>query len=113
MRPGEWSRWAALALIAYGFVYPHFVDGVWYRSLYASPVGLVPCPTLAIVAGFALLVQTRHSRALCAVLAGWTAFYALFGVFRLGVWLDIGLLVAMGTLAIESFPIRRRAVGMA
>jgi len=108
LRPRGWRLWVALALIAYGFVYPHFVDGGWYRSSYASPVGLVPCPTLALVAGFALLVQTSRSRVLCTVLAGWTVFYALFGVFQLGVWLDVGLLLAVVALVFESLPARRR-----
>lgn len=103
IQPGGWQLWTAVALIAFGFVYPHFVDGAWYRSLYASPVGLVPCPTLAVVAGFALLARRSRMRALLAVLAVWTAFYALFGMFRLGVWLDIGLVVAMFALAFDAF----------
>jgi hypothetical protein len=68
-----WQLWVGMALVAFGITYPHFVGGPWYRSVYAAPIGLVPCPTLAVVAGFALILQTPRSRALCAVLAGFTA----------------------------------------
>jgi hypothetical protein len=94
-----WQTWVALALIAYGLVYPHFVAGPWYRNLYASPVGLLPCPTVATVAGLALNARAPRSRTLRAVLAAWAAFYALFGMIRLGVALDAGLLVAAVALA--------------
>lgn len=88
-------------LIAYGFVYPHFVEGPWYRALYASPVGVAPCPTLAILAGFTLLAGGFGTRAIPAGLALWTAFYAVYGIFQLGVVLDIGLAIAaLGLVAI-------------
>jgi hypothetical protein len=97
-----WQLWIGMALVAYGIAYPHFVDGPWYRSIYAAPIGLVPCPTLAVVAGFALILQTPRSRVRCAVLAGFTGFYALFGMLRLGVWLDTGLFAATVALGIET-----------
>jgi hypothetical protein len=93
-----WARSLGGALIGFGFVYPHFTDGSWYRALLVAPVGLVPCPTLAIVAGFTLLAGGFARRAVCAVLAAWTAFYALFGIAKLGVWLDTGLVAAAGGL---------------
>lgn len=95
-----WTTAVGAVLIAFGFTYPHFLDGPSYRYLYASPVGLVPCPTLAVVAGFTLVAGGFASRAVCAVLGGWTAFYALFGMFRLGVWLDAGLLVGSFSLLV-------------
>lgn len=99
--PARWSTALGLALIAFGFMYPHFVDGAWYRALYAAPVGIVPCPTLAVVAGFTLLARGFSGRAIAAVLAVGTAFYALFGIARLGVIIDVGLVVAAcGLLAL-------------
>jgi len=103
--------WAAAlggALIAFGWGYPHFVAGPWYRMIYAAPVGIVPCPTLAVLAGFVLIAGGFRSRAITAVLAVWTAFYAAFGMFRLGVVLDAGLGVAMvGLVAVSALPWRQ------
>jgi hypothetical protein len=96
-RPGQptWSFVLGVGLVAFGFWYPHFTQGAWYRSFYASPVGLVPCPTLAVVSGFALIRHGFGTRAVPLLLAAWTAFYATFGVARLGVALDVGLYAAM------------------
>lgn len=103
--PG-WSRWLGLALVAYGFCYPHFVAGGWYRAVFAAPVGLVPCPTLAVLVGFTLMGRAGGSRAIPALLAVWTTFYALFGIFVLGVVLDVGLFVAavgISALAVQNY----------
>jgi hypothetical protein len=90
-------RFLGLGLVLFGLVYPHFATP-WYRALYAAPVGVVPCPTLAVVAGFILMTGMR-ARAMAAVLALWTSFYAMFGILRLGVTLDAGLFVATACLA--------------
>jgi hypothetical protein len=90
-----WSKVLGTALIGYGFCYPHFVAGAWYRALYAAPLGVVPCPTLAVVVGFMLLGRANGSRTIPTLLAVWTTFYALFGIAVLGVVLDAGLLVAV------------------
>jgi hypothetical protein len=87
-----WSGWVGIGLIAYALSYSHFVDGAWYRALVAAPIGVVPCPTLALVCGVMLVAGA--SRAIAIVLAAWTAFYAVFGIFALHVSLDVGLLAA-------------------
>jgi hypothetical protein len=89
-----WAVALGSALILYGWCYPHFNTVPWHRTLYAAPVGVVPCPTLAIIAGFTLAAAGFGSRAFPALLAVWSAFYAVFGIFRLGVVLDAGLFVA-------------------
>ncbi len=93
-----WSSLLGVALIMFGLWYPHFTDG-GYRSLYASPIGLLPCPSLAVMAGFTLVAGGFGTRAIPAVLAVWTAFYGAFGAFVLGVDLDVGLLIAAFALA--------------
>ena len=110
-----WSSWLGAALLAFAWLYPHFVVG---RSalayLYGSPVGLVPCPTLALAIGVTLLGGGLGSRFLPAMLASVGALYALFGALRLGVLLDLGLLAgAVGLLALigsssQSRPWRKR-----
>jgi hypothetical protein len=105
-----WSRLLGIALIVYGFCYPHFVAGAWYRALYAAPLGVVPCPTLAVVVGFTLLGPANGSRTIPTLLAVWTTFYAVFGIAVLGVVLDTGLLV--GAIGITVLAVQnRRAVG--
>lgn len=89
-------RWAVVAgalTIAFAWLYPHFIAPAWL-SVIAAPIGLVPCPTLALILGFGLAAGGFASRAwtLTAALAG--LFYAAFGIVRLDVWLDMGLLAA-------------------
>lgn len=114
VRPGP--RWAtalgAFALV-YGFVYPHFLAGqpVWLY-LVAAPAGLVPCPTLAVILGTALLGGGFESRPWPVVASAFGLFYALFGMLRLHVWLDGGLaVISLGLLAIalELRPAGRRS----
>jgi hypothetical protein len=110
VRVSTWSSRLGVALVAFGFVYPHFIEGPWYRSFYAAPMGVVPCPTLAVLAGFALITGASGSRAIPLVLAVWTAFYAVFGILKLDVLLDIGLLgAATGLLLLAIHNARQRA----
>jgi hypothetical protein len=106
-RGPDWAVVAGSAAIVFAWAYPHFLSthGAWVYLL-AAPLGLVPCPTLSAVLGFGLLAAGFGSRAwsLTAALAG--AFYSLFGMFRLGVWLDAGLLLA--SIAMFVFVLRSR-----
>lgn len=89
---------AAVALLGFGLVYPHFlVEGPAWRYLYAAPTGVVPCPTLAVVIGLAWLVDGLGARAWTRTLAALGVGYGGLGVFWLQVPLDAGLLV--GALA--------------
>ncbi len=90
------------ALIGFGALYPHFVDGPAYRLLWAAPLGLVPCPTLAVISGLAIATGALGSRRSAYALAAWTAFYGLVGVFRLGVSIDLVLIVAALAVAISA-----------
>jgi hypothetical protein len=95
----SWSTTLGVAMIAFAWAYPHFVEA---RSslvyLFAAPVGLVPCPSIALAIGFALLAGGVDRR-VAGVLASLGAAYGLLGVGYLGVLLDIGLLVGAGGLA--------------
>lgn len=88
-----------LALIAFGWVYPHFLSdqaGVVY--LYAAPLGSLPCPTLAAIIGLALLGRGYGGRAWATLLACLGLFYGSFGTLRLGVTID--LFLTAGALAL-------------
>ena len=91
-RGTSWSFWIGVAMIAYAWVYPHFLEGRHPTSyLFASPLGLIPCPSLSAAIGFALLGSGLGARAWGITLAALGLLYGLFGVLRLGVFLDIGL----------------------
>jgi hypothetical protein len=107
-RGPPWAFWAGVASLSYGWLYPHFLDVDPIAYLVAAPVGLVPCPTLAVVIGVALLGGGLGSRAWSLVLAALGLFYGLFGVFRLGVLLDLGLLLAATVLLLAA--LTRRSV---
>lgn len=108
--PG-WAAWAGGALLLYGWCYPHFVAPPWYRVLFAAPLGVLPCPTLAALAGLTLVSGGLGARAVPALLSLWTAFYALFGIFRLRVYLDAGLLGATAALLVQCSAMGRRVIG--
>jgi hypothetical protein len=105
-------RVAGGLMVAFGWVYAHFLpEQLAYAFLYAAPTGLVPCPTLATVTGFALMAGGFHSRAWSWTLAAFGLFYGLFGVLRLGVVLDVGLIAGAGSLA--ACPLARKSVAPA
>jgi hypothetical protein len=90
----RWSQLVGGAMIALGWAYPHFlVDRPPLEYLVAAPLGLIPCPTLAVVSGFALLWRGLDDRRWSTILALITGCYAIFGWVRLGVWIDAALFV--------------------
>jgi hypothetical protein len=111
----EWSApWAAslgAAAVAYALVYPHFIPGGLELAVFLAPVGVIPCPSLALVLGLGLLGDGFGSKAWSAVAVVVGLFYALFGILRLGVWLDVGLLVAAISLAVLKLAPRLRPHG--
>jgi hypothetical protein len=110
----RWAVGLGALTLAYAWVYPHFLDGSPWLYTIGSPLGLVPCPTMSAVVGFGLLAGGFDSRSWSFVAAGVGVFYALFGMLRLGVWLDAGLLVAstgLAALAIRDVFARRSAPG--
>jgi hypothetical protein len=94
-RGPTWSLFVGGAVMAFGLGYPHFVEGSWVRVIAAAPVGVVPCPTLAFVAGAVIVAGGFASRAIPLLLVIWVGFYSWFGVRQLGVTLDLGLGVAL------------------
>ncbi|ALP54426.1 hypothetical protein Tel_15440 [Candidatus Tenderia electrophaga] len=94
-----WPAVAGALLFAFGWVYPHFLDGAsWYTYLYAAPVGLVPCPTLSMIIGLSLLLEGLASRAWMWLLALIGGFYGVFGALHLQVVLDWVLLAGATAL---------------
>lgn len=102
-RPPVWAAAAGTLLVAFGWVYPHFLGaGSWTRYLYAAPAGLIPCPTLSFSIGLALLAKGFSSRGYSFSLGSLGLFYGLFGAFRLGVMIDLVLAAGASALLILS-----------
>jgi hypothetical protein len=97
-RGRRWSSTVGLGMIGFGLVYPHFLEGPAAAYVYAAPVGLIPCPTLAATIGFSLLGDGLGTRVWSVSLAVLGLFYGLFGMLHLGVLLD-GVLIA-GSVAL-------------
>jgi hypothetical protein len=98
-RGGTWTLAAGVGSIAFGWLYPHFLaDPPAWARLLGAPVGILPCPTLAVVIGFALLGPGWSARAWSGALAVLGGVYGLFGLLVLQVRLDIGLLLAAAAL---------------
>ena len=96
------SWWVSFGagLVAFGWAYPHFLGtDAWMTYAYASPFGILPCPTLSVVIGVTLLFASLGSTTWTATLAMAGLLYGAIGVFRLGVVLDWVLLLASATLA--------------
>jgi hypothetical protein len=91
----KWNFYSVfgILMITFGWIYPHFLNNTkFFFYLIASPLGLVPCPTLSLAIGFTLLCQGFYSRKWLLTMALAGLFYGLFGIFRLNVYLDAGLL---------------------
>lgn len=89
------------AMIGFAWVYPHFLQPLPAATyLWAAPMGVVPCPTLSLVVGLGLVFGGIASRAWSLVVALVALFYGLFGVFRLGVAIDVVLVAGAAALLI-------------
>ena len=91
-----------IMMIVFGLVYPHFVNpDSFLKYIYASPVGLIPCPTLSILIGFLLLYNGFGSQSLTLTFTVFALFYGLFGVLKLAVYLDILLVFGAVSLLVK------------
>lgn len=105
-QPVETSKFVfmvfGIMMIIFGLIYPHFVSGGSIaRYLYASPVGLIPCPTLSLLIGFMLLFGGFGSQAASLTLIIFGMFYGLFGTLKLGVSIDIFLILGSISLLVK------------
>jgi hypothetical protein len=97
------------AMIAFALVYPHFLgDRAWFAYLWGAPVGLIPCPTLALAVGATLLTGAPAGRRAAYALAAAALFYGLFGAIRLGVWIDVALVLGGAALIARTAQRTRR-----
>lgn len=102
--PGRAGLIAAGTMLAFAWVYPHFLPfDAPLATLYAAPLGLLPCPTLALAIGLTFLWQGFGSRTWSAVVSVAGLFYGLFGALRLGVQIDHLLTLGAFVLGVTVF----------
>jgi len=103
-----WALFLGIGMAVFGLVYPHFLQsGTLLGYIYSAPTGLLPCPTLAFAIGVALIVDGLGSRVWALLLAVTGLFYGAFGVVRLGVLLDLGLIIGAAGLLVRGVRLRR------
>jgi len=106
-----WSTVLGSIIVIFGLLYPHFLDtDNYFLYLYAAPAGLVPCPSLSTVIGFAILYNGFQSRTWSLILVVPGLIYGLIGTFKLQVYLDMVLLIASVILIIMAFQIPKKIV---
>lgn len=102
-----WTRAVGFCLLVFGWTYPHFLeDASPFAYLIGAPLGLVPCPTLAFSVGLALTGLVPTPVALSCALGLYALFYGLFGALRLGVALDLVLLLGGLVLLLRQLQFR-------
>lgn len=101
-RGGRFEVALGAALLAFGWIYPHFLGGApALAALYRAPTGLLPCPTLSVAIGVTLAGGGLGSRGWSLALAAAGVFYGAVGAFRLGVGIDLALLLGALVLMAE------------
>lgn len=100
-----------VSLIALGWVYPHFLEEGPGAYFYAAPLGILPCPTLAMLVGVSLVLSGSSATAYPSILAAISASYGVFGAVYLGVILDAWLVVGALFLVLALFFGRGRSDG--
>jgi len=89
--------------LLFGFWYLHWVnEPIWLNALLYSPLGGVNCPTMIALCGFLLLQSKPRSHLLGFVVGFVTCYFGFFGVFRLGAYVDVVLVICGGFLFIKS-----------
>ncbi len=79
-------------LVGFGAVYPEFAGAASWSSLVSAPLGVLPCPTLALIAGSAIMVHGPRWP-MSGLVAAAASAYGILGAFWLRVEIDVVLLV--------------------
>ena len=99
----SWIDIGGLILIIFGLFYPEFLrSGSLIEYTYASPTGLIPCPTLSVLTGFALLYKGFNSQTWSMTIGISGMFYGLIGAIYLGMNIDWVLVAGAGLLLMNT-----------
>lgn len=104
----SWPDIAGLLLIIFGLIYPEFLKT--YSPIeytYASPIGLIPCPTISALTGFALVYKGFRSRMWSITIGVAGMFYGLMGAFYLDMYVDWILVAGAVVLIVNTLFLSR------
>lgn len=107
----SWPDIAGLILIVFGLVYPEFIDTASALDYtYLAPTGLIPCPTLCILIGFALLYKGFRAPNWSLIMSIAGIFYGAIGVFYLEMYIDWFLVAGSIVLLLNTFLLSRPSI---
>ena len=99
-----WVLIAGVLMFAFGWIYPHFLDESSSLSfLYSPPVGIVPCASLSIGIGLALILNSLGSSKISLILGISGIVFGITGVWQFGVAIDWLLLIGSILIVISAF----------
>jgi hypothetical protein len=88
------NKYFGILGLIFGFWYLHWVASpIWLNALLYSPLGAINCPTLVTICAFLILTVKPRSVTLEFVTALITLYFGFFGIFRLGAYVDVILIV--------------------
>lgn len=88
------NKYFAIIGMIFGFWYLHWVETpIWLNALLYSPLGSINCPTLLTICAFLCLTAKPRSVMLESVVALITLYFGFFGIFRLGAYVDVTLII--------------------
>jgi len=88
------SKYFGIIGLIFGFWYLHWVEmPVWLNALLYSPLGSINCPTLLTICAFLCLTEKPRSVMLEIAAALITLYFGFFGIFRLGAYVDVILII--------------------
>jgi hypothetical protein len=100
-----------IVALVFGFWYLHWVEApIWLNGLIFSPLGAVNCPTMLTVCGFLCLSDEPRSTLLEATVALATLYFGFFGLFRLGAYIDVVLIICALFLIVRLSASRARDI---
>jgi len=88
------NKYFGVVGMIFGFWYLHWVETpVLLNALLYSPLGSINCPTLLTTCTFLCLTEKPRSVMLELVTALITLYFGFFGIFRLGAYVDVILII--------------------
>lgn len=88
------NKYFGIVGMIFGFWYLHWVETpIWLNALLYSPLGSINCPTLLTICAFLCLTVEPRSVMLELVTALITLYFGFFGIFRLGAYVDVILII--------------------
>jgi hypothetical protein len=88
------NKYFGIVGMIFGFWYLHWVETpLWLNALFYSPLGSINCPTLLTICAFLCLTVKPRAVMLEFVTALITLYFGFFGVFRLGAYVDVILII--------------------